>query len=127
MASAAAVVKVRVTGTAAFKCMRSVAAISKPTVCGAPIVPEAAPAETIVFAVSVCTVMPVALPAAATPMVNPERVMVKAVLAGIPATAVVITRDVAPVAPATAVMVATDAVLAPLAVGVTASLKNPEG
>ncbi len=107
---------------------RFAAAITKPTLVTAVLmIPEAAPAETIVFAVSVCTVMPVSLPAAATPMVNPERVMVKAVLAGIPATAVVITRDVAPVAPATAVMVATDAVLAALAVGVTAAAKNPEG
>ena len=127
MASAAAVLKVRVTGTADFKCMRSVAAMTKPTVCGAPIVPEGAPAETIVFAVSVCTVMPVALPAVAAPMVNPERVMVKAVLAGIPAAAVVMTRDVAPVAPAVAVMAATDADPALLAVGVTPSFMNPEG
>ncbi len=40
---------------------------------------------------SVCTVMPVALPAAAAPIVRPLRVMVKAVAALIPATAVVMT------------------------------------
>ena len=40
---------------------------------------------------SVDTVMPVGLPAVATPIVRPKRVMVKAVTAGIPATLVEMT------------------------------------
>jgi len=121
-------VKDRVRAAAVDAGARFAAAITKPTLVTAVLmIPEGAPAETIVFAVSVCTVMPVALPAVPAPIVNPERVMVKAVLAVIPATAVVMTRDVAPVAPEVAVMEATDADPAALAVGVTPSLKNPEG
>ena len=44
--------------------------------------PDATPADAAVSA-SVCTVMPVALPAVAAPIVRPLRVMVKAVLGAI--------------------------------------------
>ena len=45
---------------------------------------------------SVCTVIPVVLPAVAAPIVRPLKVMVKAVAAGMPTVAVVITIEVAP-------------------------------
>jgi hypothetical protein len=71
-----------------------------------PISPEAAPADATVSE-SVCTVMPVALPAVAAPIVKPNRVMVKCVCAGMPATAVVMTMEFA-VMTDEAHMVATD-------------------
>lgn len=52
--------------------------------------PEAAPADATESA-SVCTVMPVELPAVAAPIVKPLSVTVKAVLGAIPAVAVVMT------------------------------------
>ena len=90
------------------------------------IAPEATPAEATVSA-SVCTVMPVALPAVAAPMVRPLRVMVKAVLAAIPATAVVMTMAVAVGWADVAVMVPTDVVPAALFAGVAVVAKNPDG
>ena len=87
-----------------------------------PIPPEATPADTRVSA-SVCTVMPVALPAVAAPIVRPLRVMVKGELAAIPAMAVVMTMAVAVGAAEVAVIVATDVVQ----VGVDDEAKNPDG
>ncbi len=52
--------------------------------------PVAEPDEKALSA-SVDTVIPVGLPAAAAPIVRPERVMVKAVAAGMPATLVEMT------------------------------------
>ena len=88
--------------------------------------PEASPPDATVSA-SVCTVMPVALPAVAAPIVRPLRVMVKAVLAGIPATAVVMTMAVAVGAAEVAVMVATDVEPSALAAGAADAAKNPDG
>jgi len=96
------------------------------TVCGAPIIPESAPADAAVSEL-VWTVIPVALPRVATPIVNPDKVMVKAVMVGIPATAVVMTIEVAVGAAEVAVIVATEAVPAALAAGVAVVAKNPEG
>ncbi len=92
-----------------------------------PIPPEAAPADARVAAVSVCTVMPVALPAVAAPIVKPLRVMVNAVLAAMPAIKVLMTICVAVGAVEVAVMVATDVVPATLAAGVADVAKNPFG
>jgi hypothetical protein len=71
------------------------------------ITPEDTPADAV-GSVSVCTVMPVALPAVAAPIVRPLRVIVKVVPAAIPATAVVMTIEVAPGAAEVAVMMATE-------------------
>ncbi len=90
------------------------------------IAPDATPADTVTSA-SVCTVMPVALPAFVAPIVNPLRVMVKAVFAAMPAIAVVMTMEVAPGAAEVAVMVATDVEPAALFAGVAVVAKNPEG
>ena len=90
------------------------------------IAPDATPADAVTSA-SVCTVMPVALPALTAPIVNPLRVMVKAVFAAMPALAVVMTMEVAPGAAEVAVMVATDAVPAALFAGVAVVAKNPVG
>ncbi len=87
--------------------------------------PEATPADATVSA-SVCTVMPVVLPAVAAPIVRPLRVMVKGVLAAIPRTAVVMTIELETMADV-AVMVATDAVPAALAAGLGVAAKNPAG
>ncbi len=89
-----------------------------------PIPPEAAPADATVSE-SVCTVMPVALPAVAAPIINPDRVMVKAVLAKMPALAVVMTMELGIVRDV-AVMVATDVVPAALNRGFVGK-KNPGG
>ena len=59
-----------------------------------PTPPEGTPAEAMVFAVSVCIVMPVALPAFAGPNVTPHKVMVKAVFAEMPAIKVLMTMEV---------------------------------
>ena len=92
-----------------------------------PIPPEGTPAEAMVFDVSVCTVMPVALPAFAGPNVTPLRVMVKAVFAGMPAIKVLMTMEVAVGAAEVAVIVGTDVVPAALAAGVADVAKNPLG
>ena len=68
-----------------------------------------------------------ALPAVAAPMVRPLRVMVKAVAAAIPATAVVMTMAVAVGWAEVAVMVGTDVVPAALFAGVAVVAKNPDG
>ena len=91
-----------------------------------PIAPDATPADAATSA-SVCTVMPVALPAFTSPIVKPLRVMVKAVFAAMPATAVVMTMEVAPGAAEVAVMIATDVVPAALFAGVADVAKNPLG
>ncbi len=88
--------------------------------------PEAAPADAVTSA-SVCTVMPVLLPAFDAPIVKPLRVMVKVVPAAIPATAVEMTMEVAPGAAEVAVIVGTDVVPAALAAGVADVAKNPLG
>ncbi len=76
---------------------------------------------------SVDTVMPVGLPAVAAPIVKPERVMVKAVAAGMPATLVEMTICVAVGADENAVINATEAVPAPLFAGVAVVAKKPGG
>ena len=125
--SAVVVLKARVTGTAALFAKRSPAAIVITTEVGWDVIaPDAAPADAVTSA-SVCTVMPVPLPALIAPIVKPLRVMVKAVFAAIPATAVVMTMEVAPGAAEVAVMVATDAVPAALFAGVAVVAKNPVG
>ena len=78
------------------------------------------------MSVSVCTVIPVALPAVAAPIVRPLRVMVKAVAAGMPTVSVVMTIEVAVGADANAIMVATDAGIVKK-VGVADAAKNPDG
>ncbi len=88
--------------------------------------PDATPADAATSA-SVCTVMPVALPAFALPIVKPLRVMVKAVFAAMPAFAVVMTMEVAPGAVEVAGMIATDVVPAALFAGVAVVAKNPTG
>jgi hypothetical protein len=71
--------------------------------------------------------MPVELPArAAAPIVKPLRVMVKTVAAAMPATAVVMTMELAVMADV-AVMAATDAVPATLFAGFGVAAKNPAG
>jgi len=88
--------------------------------------PEAAPTDAVTSA-SVCTVMPVALPpTAAAPIVKPLRVMVKAVFAAMPVTAVVMTMEL-PVMTDVAVMVATDVLPAMLLAGLGVPAKNPAG
>ena len=93
--------------------------------------PDATPADAITspspLGPSVCTVMPVALPAFTPPIVKPLRVMVKAVFAAMPATAVVMTMEVAPGAAEVAVMVATDVEPAALFAGVAVVAKNTAG
>ena len=127
IASAVVVLKARVTGTAALFAKRSAPAIVITTAVGWDVIdPDATPADAITSA-SVCTVMPVALPAFTPPIVKPLRVMVKAVFAAKPATAVVMTMEVAPGAAEVAVMVATDAVPAALFAGVAVVAKNPVG
>ena len=89
--------------------------------------PDATPADATVSA-SVCTVMPVALPAVTAPIVRPLRVMVKAVLAEIPATAVVMTMGASAEEMAdVAVMPLTDVLPAALAAGLGVPAKNPGG
>ena len=90
------------------------------------IAPEATPADARV-SWSVCTVMPVALPAVTAPIVRPLRVMVKAVAAAIPARAVVMTMAVPVGAAEVAVMEPMDVVPAALAVGAGDVAKNPDG
>ena len=115
------------TGTPALPAMRSACAMVKETAVGpgTPIPPEATPADATVSE-SVCTVMPVALPAVAAPIVKPLRVMVKCVYAGMPIMAVVMTMEL-PVMADVAVMVATDAEPAALFPGFGVAAKNPAG
>ena len=88
--------------------------------------PEATPTDAVTSA-SVCTVMPAGLSAtAAAPIVNPLRVMVKAVFAAMPITAVVMTMEL-PVMADVAVMVATDVLPAMLLAGLGVPAKNPGG
>ena len=88
--------------------------------------PEALPSDATVSA-SVCTVMPVLLPAVTAPIVTPLRVMVKAVSAAIPAMAVVMTMGaLAEAMTDVAVMLPTDVLPAALAAGLAAA-KNPAG
>ena len=89
--------------------------------------PEATPADATVSA-SVCTVMPVALPAVTAPIVKPLRVMVTAAFAEIPAMAVVMTMGASAEAMAqVAVMPLTDVLPAALAAGLGVPAKNPAG
>ena len=85
--------------------------------------PDATPADATVSA-SVCTVMPVALPAVTAPIVTPLRVMVKAVVAAMPTTAVVMTMELEEMADV-AVMLLTDVLPAALAAGLGVEAKNP--
>ena len=87
--------------------------------------PEATPADATVSA-SVCTVMPVALPAVAAPIVRPVRVMVKGVAAAMPTTAVVMMMELPELVDA-AVMLLTDVLPAALAAGLGEAAKNPAG
>ena len=87
--------------------------------------PDATPADATVSA-SVCTVMPVALPAVTAPIVTPLRVMVKVVSAAIPAMAVVMTMELEEKADV-AVMLPTDVLPAALAAGLGVPAKNPGG
>ena len=87
---------------------RSAVAIIKETAVGTPIPLEGAPADSRLSA-DVFTVIPVVLPAAAAPILRPPRVMVKAVPAGMPDHAVVMTIEVAVGTDTCPVMVATDA------------------
>jgi hypothetical protein len=76
---------------------------------------------------SVDTVMPVGLPAVAAPIVRPERVMVKSVAAGMPASLVEMKICVAVGADENAVINATEAVPAALFAGVAVVAKKPGG
>ena len=87
--------------------------------------PEATPADATVSA-SVCTVMPVALPAVAAPIVRPVSVMVKGVAAAMPTTAVVMMMELPEMADV-AVMLLTDMLPAALVAGLAAPEKNPGG
>ena len=87
--------------------------------------PDATPADATVSA-SVFTVMPVALPAVAAPIVRPVSVMVKGVVAAMPTTAVVMTMELPEMADV-AVMVLTDVLPAALAAGSGVPAKNPAG
>ena len=119
-------VKENVAATPALAATRSPGAmVNKTEVTAPPIEPDATPADATVSA-SVCTVMPVALPAATAPIVRPLRVMVKAVLAKTPATAVVMTMEL-PLLADVAVMVPTDVLPAALAAGGGVEAKNPVG
>ena len=117
----------RVTGILGLAAARSPGAIVKTTAVDWEVItPDAAPADAVTSA-SVCTVMPVPLPAFGAPIVKPLRVMVKVVPAAIPATAVEITIEVAPGAAEVAVIVRTDVVPAVLTEGVADVAKNPSG
>ena len=87
--------------------------------------PEATPNDATVSA-SVCTVMPVGLPAVTVPIVTPLRVMVKAVVAAMPTPAVVMTMELPEMADI-AVMMLTDMLPAALAAGLGVEAKNPAG
>ena len=99
--------------------------VNKTEVTAPPITPDATPADATVSA-SVCTVMPVGLPAVTAPIVTPLRVMVKAVVAAMPTTAVVMTMEL-PEMTDVAVMLLTDVLPAALAAGLGVEAKNPAG
>ena len=127
IASAAVVLNATVTGTMVLAATRSPAAMVNATPVGCvDIVSEGAPSEAAVSA-SVDTVMPVGLPVVAAPIARPERVMVKAVAAGMPATLVEMTICVAVGADENAVINATEAVPAALFAGVAVVAKKPDG
>jgi len=92
---------------------------------GLKITPDATPTDATVSA-SVCTVMPVALPAVAAPIVRPDSVMVNGVVAAMPTTAVVMMMELPEMADV-AVMLLTDVLPATLAAGLAAPEKNPAG
>ena len=124
--SAAVVLNATVTGTRALAATRSPAATVNTSPVGCvDIDPEEAPAEGTVSA-SVDTVMPVGLPAVASPIVRPERVMVKDVFAAMPITAVVMTMELPDMADV-AVMVGTDVLPAVLLAGLGVPAKKPGG
>ena len=87
--------------------------------------PEFTPADATVSA-DVCTVIPVVLPTVAGPIVRPLRVMVKAVPAGMPTVAVMMTIEVAVGADTCPVMVATEASPA-TKLDEAVAAKNPDG
>ena len=87
--------------------------------------PEGTPTDGAV-STSVCTVIPVALPAVAAPIAKPPRTMVRVVAGPTSIPAMVMTIEVAPGADAVAVMVATDAAPANI-MGVADVAKNPFG
>ena len=87
--------------------------------------PDATPSDATVSA-SVCTVMPVLLPAFTAPIVTPLRVMVTAVVAAMPTTAVEMTMEL-PEKADVAVMLLTDVLPAALAAGLRVLTKNAAG
>ncbi len=87
--------------------------------------PEAAPTDAS-LSVSVCTVMPVALPAVAAPIVKPPRVILKVVIASMPTTAVVMMIEL-PFMVDVAVMSGMDVLPAALSTGCGVAAKNPAG
>jgi hypothetical protein len=91
----------------------------------ASIAPELIPADAVGSAL-VATVMPLEFPAVAAPMVRPDNVMVTAVVAAMPTTAVVMTMELPEMTDA-AVMVLTDVLPAALAAGLGVAAKNPAG
>jgi hypothetical protein len=118
--------KLNVTGTPARFTTRSAGPMVNKTEVTAPqITLDATPADAVVSA-SVCTLMPVSLPAVAAPIFRPFRVMVKAVVAATPTTAVVMTTAL-PEMTDVAVMLLTDVLAAALAAGLGVEAKNPAG
>ena len=91
----------------------------------ASIAPELTPADAVGSAL-VATVMPLEFPAVAAPMVRPDNVMVTAVVAAMPTTAVVMTMELPEMADV-AVMVLKDVLPAALAAGLGVAAKNPAG
>ncbi len=87
--------------------------------------PEAAPTDAS-WSVSVCTLMPVALPAVAAPIVKPPRVMLKVVIASMPTTAVVMMIEL-PFMVDVAVIAGMDVLPAALSAGFGVAAKNPTG
>jgi hypothetical protein len=125
-APAAVVVNENVAVTPVLPTTRSPLAIANETpVTYPPMTPDAAPADGTASA-SVCTVTPVSLPAVAAPICRPVSVMMKAVLAAIPTTAVVMTMESSKMADV-AVMVLMDVLPAALAAGLKETPKNLVG
>ena len=91
----------------------------------ASIAPELIPADAVGSAL-VATVMPLEFPAVAAPMVRPDNVMVTAVVAAMPTTAVVMTMELEEKADV-AVIVLTDVLSARLAAGLGVLAKTPAG
>ncbi len=126
-ASAAVVVNATVTGTRALAATRSPAAMLNTTPVGCvDIAPDGAPAEATVSAPVDTVMLPVGLPAVAAPIVRPERVMAKAVAAGMPATLVEMTMEL-PVMTDVAVINPTDVEPTTLKSGLGVAAKNPAG